>query len=394
MRHAQSYLLWTPAWSLLLSVLIVVLNGAIDPYAVIGSPRLAGFNQLKPAINARVRLSKQYQPFRQEIDTLIVGNSRVEMGLNPEHVCLQNSGYDTYNLGLPGASVGYQTAAALNVIYQQGVSRVFLGVDFTDFLIHGNNLDLPSRVGSTVIDNARYQPDGTLNPDYPWQRFQDYYRVLYSLDAFIDSLGTPLRQGPYAPNRTERGFNPAHDYLGATLTEGARALFQQKEAELEEKYRQTWRLYHADGSRSADFDDLERFLTIALEQDIEVIMFSNPLHQRFWRIMDAVKLRDTYRQWQMEMLKLIDSLPAGAVAFWDFTADSSYLHEPLPEASDPRRLKWFWEPAHYTEALGDVMLQDMLSASCDAPVTLGTRLRPAASAAVPPAQHLSGDAGE
>ena len=46
-----------------------------------------------------------------------------------------------------------------------------------------------------------------------------------------------------------------------------------------------------------------------------------------------------------------------AVRVWDFGGYDQYSTESLPEGSDRRaHLRWFWEPSHYSKALGNIIL--------------------------------------
>ena len=64
-----------------------------------------------------------------------------------------------------------------------------------------------------------------------------------------------------------------------------------------------------------------------------------------------------------------------SIIFWDFSGDSSFIHEAIPAAgvrSGP--LQWFWEPAHYRRQLGDLMVNAMLSERCNADVAFGRQV--------------------
>ena len=74
------------------AVMTATFNWLVDPYLVFGTMRIDGFNQIKSEINNFVRTAKAFEPFRFGGDALIAGNSRVEMGLYPEHACFKKLG--------------------------------------------------------------------------------------------------------------------------------------------------------------------------------------------------------------------------------------------------------------------------------------------------------------
>lgn len=358
-----------------LSALVVGTNIVIDPYSVIGTPRFNGLNQYKVDINSRVRLSKSYQPLRSDFNTLIVGNSRVEMGIDPENKCLSLNGKKTYNLGIPGAGVGYQAASALNLVYQKPIKTILISVDFTDFLVMSKKSVPETYSGIPKLSNISLEADGSQNRDYQWSYVKDHYQAIYSLDAFLSSLKTVLLQSPYGPSRNESGFNPAMDFVEMTSAEGVGRLFKQKENELESKYMKGWGLYYSGGELSYDFSYLEEFITRTTEKGVKVVVFTNPLHENFWGIMDRSGLMEQNEIFLNEVKAILSRSGNDLVDFWDFSGDSPFIHENVIEArKNGVGLKWFWEPAHYKKELGDIMVETMFSEACGTKQVFGEQV--------------------
>ena len=358
-----------------LSALVVGANVVVDPYSVIGAPRFDGLNQYKVDINSRVRLSKSYQPLRADFNTLIVGNSRVEMGIDPENKCLNLNGKKTYNLGIPGAGVGYQAASALNLVYQKPIKTILISVDFTDFLVMSKKPVPETYSGIPKLSNISMKADGSQNRGYLWSYVKDHYQAIYSLDAFLSSLKTVLLQSPYGPSRNESGFNPAMDFVEMTSAEGVGRLFKQKEDELESKYMEGWGLYYSGGELSHDFNYLEEFITRATDKGIKVVVFTNPLHENFWGIMGRAGLMEQNEIFLNQVQDIISRSGNGLVDFWDFSGDTPFIHESVIEAREKGvGLKWFWEPAHYKKELGDMMVETMFSEACGTKQVFGEQV--------------------
>ncbi|MCB1707058.1 MAG: hypothetical protein KDI17_19530, partial [Halioglobus sp.] len=124
-------------------------------------------------------------------------------------------------------------------------------------------------------------------------------------------------------------------------------------------------LRHEDGSLSEDFFFFFKFLTNAEERDVRVIMFTNPFHEQFWQVLKDRQLAGQHQEWLNIITERLQRRGRKNVEFWDFSADSSYIHETVPGAGVKRApLKWFWEPAHYRRELGDLMLEAMIGESC------------------------------
>jgi hypothetical protein len=85
----------------------------------------------------------------------------------------------------------------------------------------------------------------------------------------------------------------------------------------------------------------------------------------------------------------------GKTAVWDFSGLGDHALESLDEvAARGESLRWFWEPSHNRQALGDRMLSTMLAASCPeaGKDAFGVKLTPAAIDAALAAQRSALDA--
>ena len=113
---------------------IATFNWFIDPFGMFWSPQVERVNLVKPEAGKRSRITKAYQVNEIKPDILIVGNSRVEMGLNPNNNNF--NGKVVYNQGMPGASVAMQVDYALDAMANNDtIEQLFVGVDFLDFLL-------------------------------------------------------------------------------------------------------------------------------------------------------------------------------------------------------------------------------------------------------------------
>src|SRR3981081_1181722 len=91
---------WTLACIVLVAV-VVAFDAAINPYLLFGVPRIAGFNARKPAVDTRERLMKAYDVLRAAPNTLLLGSSRVDLGLDAQDPAWQARGRPRSTLVLP-----------------------------------------------------------------------------------------------------------------------------------------------------------------------------------------------------------------------------------------------------------------------------------------------------
>jgi hypothetical protein len=371
--NSKTYLLRALFYSIVLAVVVVAVNFVVDPYGIFGSPRISGLNHFKVEINNHSRLMKKYQPLFGTYNAIIVGNSRVELGMRPSHTCFSNIGMSVYNLGVPGADVRMQLEYALNVVQKQPIQTIFLSVDFTDFISSS-----PSKQasGSSLIGSSggefRYTAAGVPNPEYLPKVTKEYFKSLFSLDALVASVRTVALQSPTAPDRDSAGFNPGRDFEEAVRIEGPRALFDQKMQELRARYSRPLYLRDADGQLNSAFEDLDAFLSLVGERGVRVYLFTNPFHDLYWQLLRDQGHMPIYEDWRRSIEDLASRHKDNSVVLWDFSMDSAYLHEPVPASGvKSGALQWFWEPAHYRQQLGDLMIEAMLSEECNSQIVFG-----------------------
>jgi len=372
----KSYLINCIFYATALMSLVVTLNFAVDPYAIFGIPRIPHFNAYKVDIAPHVKMMKKYQPLLEQYGALVTGNTRVEIGFDPKHHCLAESGLKLYNLGISGANVPTQLLYALNLIYQQPIESVFVSLDFVDFAWtpRDNRFSDPP-LSAFSIGGLKYSGAGVPDPGYRKIKLLDYFRSLFSLEALVSSIKTIALQDGSAPDRDSAGFNPARDYGEIVRVEGAGALFDKKRAELFEHFGTRWFVSTEEGRLDPSFNDLRIFLDIATARGIVVYLFINPLHESYWDLIRSQGHTHLYEEWITELRAIAADYPADEVSLWDFAVDSPYIHEPVPPPGQKTGpLNWFWELSFYRRQLGDLMIDAMLSDSCGSKVVFGQKL--------------------
>ena len=360
----RRYLAWLAQSFILSCSLTAFFNYLVDPYGLFGTPRIQGFNTIKPTASERVRITKPYMASAAGPVTVIAGNSRPELGLDPQSSCWSEGDKPVFNMGIPGADFQMQTEYAKHALIARGGKQVLLAVDFVDFLENTASLTTapPSQKGPRSYAGRLDIPGENTDP---WQRImlqaQDQLGALFSLNTLTDSISTVARQGsPFAPDRRTDGFNPGHDYEAIIRSEGQHVLFAQKNAELRTRLANpNLGLFRTGQQTSESFEALRDFLAWSLQRDIAVKLFINPYHADYHRIIAESGMSETYAQWTRWVSEIADT---AQVPLWDFNAQQFNLSE-VPPGAGVRgdRIRWFWEPAHYTADLGELMLSKMLA---------------------------------
>jgi hypothetical protein len=362
-----------------LCVLVALLNVVVDPYGLIGTREIRGLNVLKPAATTRTRIVKPVQGERAAPSTLILGNSRPEMGLDPESAVWSSDQKPVYNAGIPGASVYRSMRYGQSILAEDSVQLVIWGLDFADFLIRADQVrDRCSWPPPEEDWESRLPVSASMLPADGWrmQRLKDYAVSILSTGALVDSLTTiTSQQDGGVGTRTALGFNPAQDYGPIIRAEGQHVLFAQKNAEMDARLMdKDWEIVDEKCQSSEDYRSVEEFLGQAKDRGIPVILFINPYHVDYLETVWRAGLWPLFEDWKRRLLRL--AADGGAEALWDFSLLNDYTTEAPPPPGDRQAtLHWFWEPAHYKAELGELMLREMLGPPAEAQAPVGVLLR-------------------
>jgi len=345
--------------SVLIAAAVASINAAVDPYLLFNMPRLAGFNDKKPSVETEERLIKAYEVVRAAPNGLILGTSRVAIGLDTAHAAWPAKARPVYNLGIAGADPFTSYRYLQHVLAHRDVTVVILGLDFEYFLV-GKKRDRSAPLAfESYLSVDR---DGRWDPSRRWYHLRDLAESTLSLEALADSLATikASRRGETldvssSGNLSEAGFRRETAELGAA------PLFAQRNLYNIRTYR--GRTFPQDGAGQADapaLADLRAIIALCRARGIQLELFAQPMHADLLETLDLLGAWPAYEAWKRELVEVSRGGSSGksaAVRVWDFGGYDQYSTETLPENSDRgARLRWFWEPSHYTKALGSLIL--------------------------------------
>jgi len=371
---------WLGATAALLA-LVATANAVVDPYGVFRLVDAPGFNAVKPKAELHGGMVKAYQVLRVRPRTLILGNSRAEVGLSPDHAAWPSADRPVFNLALPGTGPTTTLAYLQHAIASAGnakIVRVVWGVDFPDFLT--DTTILPASGPQRVEARLLVGPDGAPNRERPWQQLRDAGESLFTLSALFDSAQTLASQrDPYAPDLASNGFNPLREYVKVAKEEGYGNLFRQTDLDNTRAYaRRPRSIVDASGTTSADLIALRRILAICRRNGIALTLVIYPIHAHLLEIIRATDHWPAFEDWKRALVRAVadEARDAGgtSVPVVDFSGFHRYATEPVPARGDLRStMRWYWEPGHFKRELGDLMI-DRILATPDAPQDFGVAL--------------------
>jgi hypothetical protein len=281
----------------------------------------------------------------------MLGNSRVEVGLDPESPQLSAQGRTAYNLGLSGT-----TLTVSERLYTQlradaaPAAMAVIGVEFLDFLVKPEAAPAPAPASEPL----------------PWQwRFD----TLFSIKSVTDALRTVRLQKAADPETmTSRGQTPLREYNRYARDEGYYSIFQQKAGDnAKNLVRKPHNLFVAGTDRSESIDRLRILLDTMARDRTEVNLVIYPYHAQLMAMFEEAGLASTMDAWKQLLVREADAVraryPNARISVWDFSGYADMRCERIPGPGDTRSVtRWYWEAGHFKSALGEQILQRVLGA--------------------------------
>lgn len=342
----RRYLAITLLTCLLSLGLVAGAAAIVDPYGLNGWVRMEGVNLVKPASYLQVGPAKARRFARAHPATVILGNSRADIGFDPESPAWPESFRPVYNFGIPGGGL-YDVLRSYLLARDSGVRRVIIGLDFADFL--ADDAPLPGGL-------ERY---AALDDGMPARLIVQSH---LSIRAALDTARTLLAQGdPYAEHMTDAGFNPLRQYLPIVRQEGHAAVAEQRSRENIAAYLKRARTLRApDGGPNRALVELAHLLADARSRGIEVQLFTYPYHADLLETLADLELWPLLEDWKRQIRALALAPETRAASLWDFTTFNSYTTERIPPPGDTASdMAWYWEPGHFKASFGEVMIAAM-----------------------------------
>ncbi len=331
-----------------MGILLVLL---IDPYGLYGLLNVEGINSVKPGLSRYQYEIKLTHAARLHPDTVIFGNSRAEIGFDPEAAIFTDQHRSAYNLAISATSVG-TPLAQLNYLQHIGATprNIILGVEFIDFL--------------PTLGVEPHKPAAPAPSDEdPVNRFFWRFDSLSSLTSIIDALHTlRIQHDDEAVTMTSRGFNPLKEYHAYARSDGYYAMFRQRALE------NTKRLLtkSKEALKSRDTHQLRALLDLAAEDKASVKLIIYPYHAQILALFEATGLWPSFEAWKAMLIAEVAAAhqrhPGASIELMDFSGFGGYRCERIPLKGDRRSVThWYWEAGHFKKELGDIVLSRIFS---------------------------------
>ena len=300
---------------LLVLILSAALNYIVDPYGLYRWVDLEKFNKLKPKSGPHGQLVKPYRVAEVHPKTLILGNSRTEVGFDPESPQWPAAFRPVFNMALPASGIETSLRSLQHSIAAGKPSLAVVGLDFFDFLSSdGINNRRPGQPleSSDFEKRLLVNADGSQNRSRTSQSIKDHATVLFSLNALVDSLQTiSLQRLPDQANLTALGFNPMHEYRRFVRVDGHHLMFRQVETTyLTNYFRPTPTIYTEGSASSPAFEQLRMLIALCRASDIRLVLYIHPYHAHILESYRIAGLWPLFEEWKRALVSNVIENPA------------------------------------------------------------------------------------
>lgn len=359
-------------------VFIAIFSIAIDPYWIYGTPQIKYFNKNKPEFGAKPLIGKSAVLQRMKPDAVILGSSRPEIGLNPSHPGWRD--LNSYNLASPASSI-YQSFLYFHQAQAiRPLKLALLSIEFTSFYVPDT---LPPDYSESYI---AILPNGSVNPSY----FKNYFKNIISKESLKASWKT-LEHNISTLNETDYSLKGQRLWREANKNKilkkrgGYRHVFIREVQRMFGPHREENSQTAKKIRRPQDSIKYKKIvdpyfkrpikyyraiLKRAYRDGVDVRMIISPSHAWFW---EAIWTRGKWpllENWKRAMVlvneeeaRLANSKP---FSIWDFSGYNSITTETVPPINDTSTaMQWYWEASHYTQAVGDLILNQVLNYKAD-----------------------------
>jgi hypothetical protein len=304
-------------------------------------------------------MMKPYDVMRFRPNTLILGTSRTDMGLDARHPAWPLDLRPVYNLAMAGGIPFVSYRHLQHVLSYQKVKLVVMGLE-AEWFIRFNEADARRLEEPTAAHPAEYEfrlavtADGYSTNMRNRQYLKDILRI-FSLYALRDSAETlfsnlsdtsaDIANGSVIRTEGETQHTNGRDaFVLFTASDFGSVVQVHGTAD-------TAILYEPSMLR------LRSLLDLCKANSIRVILFISPAHADTLEIYEKAGLWPMLEDWKREIAALAAEYADMSVSLWDFndydrfSTESVVLHKHV--------LKTYWDPYHYKHVVGNAIVARM-----------------------------------
>ena len=343
MTEPRRYLGSLAATAVALFAIAVAFIWVVDPYMLEGRPRIAGFNALKPHGGDRGLIPKELLARTQQPTTLLVGNSRIEVGFDPDALAT-NDDERVFAAGVPGEALSTLTPMVRRIAETAPLRRVYVGLDYIDF-VEWRSPPKPSTA-------AKSNPNGAFLQRAMWQA-----ETRASMGALVAALETVAGQrSPFTDTISESGHNPLRSYEAYYETIGQAGVFRAYLRKLTVSFAGRVPPRRNSPTFERQHQALRDLFALSQEKKFELTFFFYPVHVFVSEVMAREDHWEPFLAWRSDIATMLSELNRASGSDWrllDFTSYRGVAAETAPPDDDRKTRMTHWiEPGHFRPAVG------------------------------------------
>ncbi|MEC0143777.1 hypothetical protein [Paenibacillus alginolyticus] len=309
---------------------IMLFNLIIDPLGIWKIFNVKGVNEYKPQQYSHQRLYKAVDLMKQKSDTIFLGNSKVQNGLDPEGYQAL-TGEKAYNLGLGGSTMEEQLRYLEHALYNDpSIKNVVMGIDFRSFNSNRTNVgDFdPNRLSKSSIFFTKDAILTTLTFDAIRLSYSTIIANKQGGDqhSFFEHNGKRSEFTIQQENQGRKAIDVFGGYIHASLKDPS--IYGQYQ--LSQKHLMYF----------------QAIVDICKESNLQLKVFISPSHVTLLESIRNAGHWNLFEQWKREIAEI--------TPYWDFYYYNSITNEPIND-----NMKYYWDSTHYKKEVGNMVLSKM-----------------------------------
>jgi hypothetical protein len=345
----------------LLLLSTIAFNLIIDPFGVYNFVDIQSINNVKTGQGNHVRMGKAGAVRSFKPRAIVLGNSRAEYGINPEHPGWKVE--PVYNLGVSGSNI-YESLRYFQHAHSiQPLDKVLIMLDLNLFDAYWEN----------AVDFSEERLAVSLNEQKnEYYYLSDFIPTTLSLNALTQSINTIWRS---ATNKTTTYLSNGqrdwrNDLLFRTVIRNFGSyqnIFTIEEKSLLEAkakgYSSDLKKYSYNQRTKINvFDWFRKIVKISIRDNIDLHLVLTPSHARYFEMHRLMGNWTLWEEWKRALVDIVEEEAkiAGVTPFpfWDFSGFTPLTTEYVPaENEKDTKMEWYFESSHFTTDLGD-LIQD------------------------------------
>ena len=291
-------------------------------------------NQVKTTANSLGRFPNGANLYFHQFDTLLVGTSRVQSGMDPRMEALE--GKRVYNTSI-GDTDMLEIVAVLNYIleHQEEVTEIYFGLDFHPFSVN--------RPYHAEYEGSFFNPEN------------NFYSVLLKDNFTKRSIGDSLRTlKANLKGRFDRYWVNGHYHSNAPID------YKANIENILNYYMGKKAMFGCFKYDDGKYDALVEVMKKFAEKGIQLNLFISPQHAKNLLMLEYTNLFDEYYNWMRDMTKMADELAQiapGKVKLWNFSGFNFITNEKVSHDMTP--MEYYYETSHYKVNVGEMMVRVM-----------------------------------